>query len=134
MSRIIKFRIWNKDGGYYLDAFTPKFGWMLSQRMTGANELVGFSRDEFDDKIILEQFTGILDKNGKEISFSAASTSRPLAHSNSSSDSFNILRIRLSNPEFYKCIIDCSSVNIPFVCNILKWFINFFSASSTCCR
>lgn len=67
MSREIKLRIWSNHYNDYVNAYTPAFGWGLAQWITGSNKLVGFDRENFNSQFVIEQFTGLVDKNGKEI-------------------------------------------------------------------
>ncbi len=66
MSREIKFRVWAKKGGYYLDAYTPSFGFALAEHVTGSNPLTP-SQIEFRENVELEQFTGLKDSQGRAI-------------------------------------------------------------------
>lgn len=66
MSRVIKFRTFAKTEGHYLDAFTQSFGVALAAYVTGAMCNLD-QRVEFEEKLILEQWTGLLDSTGREI-------------------------------------------------------------------
>ena len=65
-TRPLKFRVYVKEGGYYLEAMTPSFGYAMAAYLTGAMNTEK-QRQEFDEKLLLEQWTGLLDRNGKEI-------------------------------------------------------------------
>lgn len=66
MSRVIKYRLWAKPKGHYLDAMTPAFGYAMAAYLTGAMDST-LQRAEFDEQIVFEQWTGLLDKAGTEI-------------------------------------------------------------------
>ncbi len=66
MSRVIKFRAWDEERKCFRnDEF------LISTSSKGAIQVVGISIDSdaetIDEDIVLDQFTGLHDKNGKEI-------------------------------------------------------------------
>jgi uncharacterized phage protein (TIGR01671 family) len=61
MSQPIKFRVWNKD----FQLFT--FDYLVHQNGTIFSWQVGNTVCKTGDGVIFQQFTGLLDKNGKEI-------------------------------------------------------------------
>jgi len=66
MNRQLKFRVWAINEKYYLDAMHPSFGYAMAAYLTGAMNMQK-QREEFDEKILLEQFTGLIDQNGKDV-------------------------------------------------------------------
>lgn len=67
-SRPLKFRVWDKNHKYM--HYPSGDGLMLNTNEMGYNELIQEFEDEeynISDDIIIQQFTGLLDKNNKEI-------------------------------------------------------------------
>lgn len=62
-SRPRRFRIWAKPINGYLEAFSGPFGVAMAEYLTGAL----FSDPKTFDHCVFEQFTGLLDKEGREI-------------------------------------------------------------------
>ena len=65
MQRPIEFRIWDKEENSWLDARV----WYNANSFFHINESgeVFFFRTEAEGRFVIQQFTGILDKNGKKI-------------------------------------------------------------------
>ncbi len=59
-----KFRIFSFHHKEYIKAYTPSFGFALAEYLTDS---IAFDRENFEKQFVIQQFTGLTDKNGKEI-------------------------------------------------------------------
>ena len=70
MNRVIKFRIWDKRNKIFLNSRQGDYEYMVEGLSNGQLSCVRRFLGEYDgiySEVVIQQFTSLLDKNGKEI-------------------------------------------------------------------
>lgn len=70
MNRVIKFRVWDKRNKIFLNSRQGDYEYMVEGLSNGQLSCVRRFLGEYDgiySEVVIQQFTSLLDKNGKEI-------------------------------------------------------------------